>query len=330
MLDLQAWVPGQGSTGIFTKNGLDSGNFREWGEGPNGKGVILWKAQPDGTTDANGGWTTSQIPINHVSMYRLAVWIKKTNSLSGTTFLGCANVTSLAGVVNSNPYFVYGQLPKIDRWYLLVGYIHGSSDPSTMSYGGIYDGVTGQKVISLVDFKFIAGTPTTNHRAFLFYDRNVEDRQYFYAPRLDVVNGNEPSIADLLETQDNTSNQGYFAGKVGIKTTNPGDYDLAVNGKIRAKEIKVENANWPDYVFHKDYTLLNLKETELFIKMKGHLPGIPSAEEIKTSGVDLGSMNAKLLEKIEELTLHLIQKEKDIETQNARIKKLEEICLKSR
>jgi hypothetical protein len=111
-------------------------------------------------------------------------------------------------------------------------------------------------------------------------------------------------------------------GNVGIGTATP-NAKLAVNGNIRAREIKVETANWPDYVFTKDYQLLSLKETEQHIKDKGHLPGIPSAEEVKTNGVDLGDMNAKLLKKIEELTLHLIAIEKENKAMANRLLRLE-------
>ncbi len=101
------------------------------------------------------------------------------------------------------------------------------------------------------------------------------------------------------------------SGNVGVGTTTPKE-KLSVNGNIRAKEIKVETASWPDYVFAKDYALPSLKETEQHMQEKGHLPGIPSAQEVKSNGVDLGEMNAKLLKKIEELTLHLIEKDKQL------------------
>ncbi|TKC05244.1 hypothetical protein [Pedobacter frigoris] len=111
-------------------------------------------------------------------------------------------------------------------------------------------------------------------------------------------------------------------GNVGIGTSSPNE-KLAVNGKIRAKEIKVENANWPDYVFAPSYKVPTLQETEKHIKEKGHLPGIPSASEVKANGVDLGDMNAKLLQKIEELTLHLIEKGKKDNEQQLKIDQLE-------
>lgn len=101
------------------------------------------------------------------------------------------------------------------------------------------------------------------------------------------------------------------SGNVGIGIISPTD-KLAVNGNIRAKEIKVENANWPDYVFTKSYQLRSLQKIEKHIKEKGRLPGIPSAEEVKANGIDLGEMNAKLLQKIEELTLYLIEMRKEL------------------
>ncbi|WP_257667150.1 hypothetical protein [Parapedobacter tibetensis] len=89
---------------------------------------------------------------------------------------------------------------------------------------------------------------------------------------------------------------------------------IEVNGRVRAKEVKVETANWPDYVFHGDYALQPLPELEAYIKRHGRLPGIPSAQEVEAEGIDLGEMNRKLLEKVEQLTLHLIEKEKEIQT----------------
>ncbi|MDM8176931.1 hypothetical protein QT327_21700 [Olivibacter sp. 47] len=97
-------------------------------------------------------------------------------------------------------------------------------------------------------------------------------------------------------------------GNVGIGTTNPTE-KLAVNGVIRAKEIKVESG-WADYVFDESYELKSLGEVEAFIKNNRHLPGLPSERKVKEEGVELGEMNRLLLEKVEELTLHLIEEQK--------------------
>lgn len=94
-----------------------------------------------------------------------------------------------------------------------------------------------------------------------------------------------------------------------------GDFDNMI-----AESVKVKlQGTWPDYVFAKNYKLPSLKETEKHIKEKGHLPGIPVATEAKDNGIDLGNMNAKLLQKIEELTLHLIEMKKEIEKQQKEI-----------
>jgi len=116
------------------------------------------------------------------------------------------------------------------------------------------------------------------------------------------------------------SSNSSFAGNVGIGTTTPTE-KLAVNGKIRAKEINVETG-WSDFVFEPHYKLLSLKETEDYIKKNQHLPEIPSAKEVEENGINLGEMNAKLLQKIEELTLHLINQDKMLERQQIEINEL--------
>ncbi len=104
----------------------------------------------------------------------------------------------------------------------------------------------------------------------------------------------------------------YNTGNVGIGTTTPGSWKLAVNGNIRAKEIKVETG-WADYVFKEGYDLPTLEEVEKHIQEKGHLMNIPSEAEVLQNGIQLGEMNKLLLEKIEELTLYIIEQEKRIE-----------------
>lgn len=112
-------------------------------------------------------------------------------------------------------------------------------------------------------------------------------------------------------------------GNIGIGTTNTHGYKLAVAGKVISEEVKVQLQNaWPDYVFSKNYNLKTLEETETYIQENQHLPEIPSAQEVEENGILLGEMNAKLLQKIEELTLHLIDQNKKNEVQNEQIQVL--------
>ncbi|HEY3406159.1 MAG TPA: hypothetical protein VGK59_22385 [Ohtaekwangia sp.] len=121
-------------------------------------------------------------------------------------------------------------------------------------------------------------------------------------------------------------------GMVSIGTTTaPAGYKLAVGGKVVAEEIVVKlRGDWPDYVFESSYKLLSLTELEKFIIANKHLPGVPTAIQVKENGLSVGEMNVILLQKVEELTLLLINKEKEknlifeeLETIKERLVKIE-------
>ncbi|WP_316824693.1 hypothetical protein [Pedobacter miscanthi] len=512
VLDMQSWTMGTGTTGAFNQNGKTIENERIWGEGPQGQRAILWEAKPEGESNDDGGFNHSSFAIDHTKMYRFSIWLKKTNSTDGISYFGTDNVNDLNGGPHSNPYFWSGDLPELNKWYLLVGYVHGSGDASTTYYGGIYDGSNGTKVVDIPDYQFAVGATWTYIRAYLYYDTNVNDRQYFYAPRVEVVNGDEPSIKTLLATTSNLNDRtnwstsgllkdmvvtqlgwrnygnnhtiidmsngiapngtshnaenaevpwqttfpslmgwngtntfgirvenakiadntkslagvpsdfsgygngiqwlvgsnnsdgkinpfapasvksflattlqdvtaagnistnnirinsfqnaipelgalnyklylanddngygmqfgvlnvgdGYIqqqrgdggataynllfnpsGGNVGIGTTLPSER-LTVNGKIKANEIRVNGNGAPDYVFEESYKIGTLEELEAYIKKNKHLPEIPSAKEFERDGIAVGDMNKLLLKKIEELTLHLIEKDKALKEQ---------------
>ena len=100
--------------------------------------------------------------------------------------------------------------------------------------------------------------------------------------------------------------------------------NLDVCNRVRTKEVLVNNgAGWADYVFADDYQLPSLNEVKQYISENQHLPGIPSEAEVNENGVNLGEMQVKLLQKIEELTLYVIQQQEMIERLNDKIGELE-------
>jgi len=436
------WTVGIGDTEGYDARGTrPEEDTREIGLNPYGESTILWKAETSGHAGRDGGFHTDYYNIDHTKNYRFTLWMKKTNSHNGISQFGFyargdneAESLKIDGTSQDNPYFFVGDLPELDKWYLLIGYVYNSTYTGTAVNGGVYDPVTGNKVLEArEDYKFSSEAKKILHRTYFSYAENNLDNQFFYEPTIYELNGQEPSIQDMLNgadgsvtttdieqpteptsfvstnitetttdfnwtaSTDNVGVTGYKiykngvleitlgsvttyqatglssgatyqftvsaldaagnesnlsssvsvttnsstgggnpvnqsgwvvvgeninlpSGKVGIGTTVP-DYELTVNGGIHSKEVKVDlSIPAPDYVFKESYNLKSLKETQEYIKQYGHLPNIPSAAIMEHNGIELGVMNMKLLEKIEELTLYTIQQQKEIE----RLKSVEE------
>lgn len=159
---------------------------------------------------------------------------------------------------------------------------------------------------------------------FTLEDRSYKARFNFFGDQnggsnLTTYNKNQEIIMDVNE--DGNDNVKFTLPKansfLGIGTTSFTDgvdiYKLSVAGNVRANRVKVYTT-WADYVFEKNYYLPTLEEVEKHIKNNGHLKDIPSAKEVEENGIDLGEMNKKLLLKIEELTLYLIDLKKELNT----------------
>lgn len=115
-------------------------------------------------------------------------------------------------------------------------------------------------------------------------------------------------------------------GNVGIDTTTPTE-KFAVNGFVKSKGIKVDPNGFPDFVFLPDYRLRSLGATAQYIKQFGHLPEIPSASEVEKEGLELGDMTKRLLQKIEELTLYMIELKNDNTNLAEEVKQLKELVV---
>ncbi|MBQ4822476.1 tail fiber protein [Aquimarina sp. MMG016] len=197
-------------------------------------------------------------------------------------------------------------VPVKGDWYFPLGKIEiikGGTIASKWNPAGSYftlSGTDGSKLI--MDTNEIYGLST------LYIGSKSGDLVKFRS-----VQDNGPASDKMVIKND---------GKVGIGTMSP-DAKLTVKGNIHAEEVKIDlSVPAPDYVFTKDYDLLTIEEVQEHIAAQGHLPNIPSATEMETNGVELGLMNMKLLEKIEELTLYTIAQEKQLKGQKEEIKAL--------
>ena len=193
------WVVGNSGTNFYNINGAPAENLIENGTTPFGATDLLWKCGNDAASDADGGWNTDYFKIDTSKTYRYTVWVKRTGSASGYAYHGTQNVNNLDGTNNANPYFWSGTLPQADTWYLMVGVVHPHTYSSTTDSGeaGIYDS-SGNKVLDGTEFKWQSTNDVTRFRNYLYYSTDVNVRQYFYKPLLQVKDGSEWQLEDLL------------------------------------------------------------------------------------------------------------------------------------
>lgn len=197
------WTAGTGSTNFFNRNGTIAENERFYGPNPFGETDLIWQCGNEPDHGSDGGWNTDYFNVDKTKTYRYMVWMRRDQSNNGSSYHGTQNVNNLSGSANSNPYFWYGDPPQLGEWYLLVGiihpYTHGSTDTGV---SGVYD-MQGNRVIDGTEFKWRSDTTTSRFRSYLYYCTDVNVRQYFYQPILEVVDGNEIPLQEMFTVGKN-------------------------------------------------------------------------------------------------------------------------------
>lgn len=214
IVDYTSWVVG--TSGVqtgFDLNGATSENYIIESSDPFNNIIPIWEARTDGVYGPSGGWITSSFNIDNTKLYRFSVWVRRTVIGDGSFYLGVYGygstngVYTLANVNNTNPYFYYGSnlfTNRQDQWLLVVGYVYPYTYTGTTSPAdsGVYN-VDGTKIVaSTTSFKWRPETTTAKHRSYLFYSTNIDTRQQWCYPRVDICDGTEPTILDLLNGID--------------------------------------------------------------------------------------------------------------------------------
>lgn len=165
-----------------------------------------------------------------------------------------------------------------------------------------------QEIDGSVSIYLVMDNNYTHGKVFASTSGAKSDGILQLSPQKETVTPTGSKVFSSIE--ENAGLQIFSNGNIGIGTNTTGTHKLAVEGTIGAREIVVETDEWSDFVFENDYELQDLEEVEAFIEENNHLPDIPSEKEVLQNGIEVGEMHAKLLQKIEELTLYMIEQNK--------------------
>jgi hypothetical protein len=209
-------VSGSLNQTVANENGLVSGTD------PWGNTNIIWQSYPSGDSNADGGWEGAyNSTINNTQLYRSSVWMRRTTSSSGGNFYhglhtnGTGDVYDLAdGLSETNPYWQYGGLGSFTQntWYLLVGHIYPWNYSGTTRHpdSGYYAAGSSTNLGSLggniTDCKFPSNATVMYQRCYHYYCADTTTRLQFFQPRFDLIDGTQPSIAELIDNAGTTIN----------------------------------------------------------------------------------------------------------------------------
>jgi hypothetical protein len=285
MLNLSDWIVGtNGSQRSFSQNGSTDENQVIMFPNPWGIEEKTWATlSNDSTSNSDGGWNVSNIPIDNTKKYRLSVWIRRENVGDGRTYFGCqANtVCSLGSTTpNGNPYFtsrLIGDVPDMNNgWVLWIAHIHPHDyTGGTDSKSGIYS-MDGRKVSSVSDFKWTPETKVGGHRTYLYYSTSTLERQYWCRPRFEISDGYESTVEDMLLGLDEKhyaeNSQNISFNPVGISVEN-GVQNLLSNSDMNTYTTRAEwigNYGSPNYEIVQESIIEGTKSQRIYYGNTGN------------------------------------------------------------
>ena len=252
----------------------------------------------------------------------------ETPALSTSTTLVVGGNATIGGSLTATS--VNGKLAttSTSNSYLMGGLGIGVSSPSAKLH--VYNSTTlGSTTGNYVPLTRTQGYANANFMANDFLVRDSTGSSWYTASYMKGISVGSSYLTpatirswikqrpykDLIEFGSAATTFMSIGTTVGIGTTTPDDtYKLDVCGWIHANGIIVDAEGTADYVFHKDYKLPELNEVEQFIQDNGHLPDMPSDTDVKENGLNVVDMQTKMLQKIEELTLYIIELQKEVES----------------
>lgn len=197
------WHTGTGNDGKYLMMGTNAENERDVAESPFNMPDVVWKCISTANSNIDGGFEAVNIPIYNTYTYRYSIWVKQMQKDGYITF-GCDPNTMEAGTeVVSDGIFWAGDVPEINKWYLLVGYINGSEDnTSAKKDAGVWDPETGRRILNINNFKtfkYRSTDETQSYRCWQSYALGVGTEVQFWGQRMDICDNTEPSISEILK-----------------------------------------------------------------------------------------------------------------------------------
>lgn len=247
------WHTGTGNDGKYLMMGTNAENERDVAESPFNMPDVVWKCISTANSDIDGGFEAINIPIYNTYTYRYSIWVKQMQKDGYITF-GCDPNTMEAGTeVVSDGIFWAGDVPEINKWYLLVGYINGSEDNTgAKKDSGVWDPETGRRILNINNFKtfkYRSTDETQSYRCWQSYALGVGTEVQFWGQRMDICDNTEPSISEILKQ----SATGVPARKVTIQGDQMFKYKDDFKGdpipNVIDLIVETQNIEDPEYVW---------------------------------------------------------------------------------